>query len=253
MSAHVSSTAEEAFRAAMTPVPLELRRGQRWLDVGPLRVAAWHLDPPVEGLDHRWSTESLGCKPDGYDVEFSAYHLRGVRGSDLPPDLSLFTHAPRLVFSAIDYLGVLTTHGRLTMEVSMFLAHDQFHLPCNLIHFMDRLAAQILTSPGTVTFDSSKAQREEFIGVRISATLGLQPIDDLEASAIAAAQQILICYRHLVRDVLAESQSDRMASPGESGAPERTGAVRWWTKEFVVPLATSGVLGAVAMWVLGRL
>ncbi|MBA4341660.1 MAG: hypothetical protein C0423_05845 [Methylibium sp.] len=219
------------------------------MKLGPLTVASWQSLKPFEGTDFRIAAEALGMKPDGHNADLTVHDLCGVKAADLPDSLHLTVGDPRLGFSAIDSLSVQTDRGRCTLMLSLHSTYDQFHLPCNLIQFMDRLAAVILASSAKVSFHTSKAAREEFVGIRIEAGIDLSPVDDLGKVAIDAAAQVLDCYKALVSEILAEAKHAAEMARRSGREP---GAVRWWTKEFIVPLATSGVLGGLAAWLIAR-
>lgn len=129
------------------------------------------------------------------------------------------------------------------MEMQMAIYFDQFHLPCNLIPFMQKLATAIHASDRSVRFTSGIAEREESVGMRLSVTTELAAGDDLVDVATRAGAIVLECYKRQVQQVLAD---------GKTYASDEPSVVRWWTKEFIVPLATSGVLGGLIAWLISK-
>lgn len=194
-------------------------------------------------MGYRGSCEYRGVRPDGGNEDLSVHDLRGVKVEHLPHSFCVYVPEPTLGFSAIDAIWFVNKTNRCVMDMRMLVCFDQFHLPCNLIHFMQKLASAILASDEGIRFTSGASEREEGYGVRINVTADLAPEDELSDVATRAGAIVLECYKRRVQEVLTD---------GKSNMPTGPGVIRWWTKEFIVPLATSGVLGGLITWLISR-
>jgi hypothetical protein len=199
-----------------------------------------HCDPPLpDGTVY--NLEASADRTQRHVQHLELRELHGIKGRDLPHGLSIEIDCLRTAIGNSGIVGIDNLYRGLEISESMYFAYSAWHLPGNLVDFVDELKKELEQKQygmARVTTDRSDAT------IYVSSAIAIAPDEDCLVSFTRLDDAMRSAHRAALRRFIAAHA--KLVVPD---APDSRG-VKWWLRYVIVPVLGSGACVALVTWLI---